>query len=105
MPDVGIVFYVNLLCSVVTLLLLWKEARGITAGFDWKLCRRMFSYTWPMLILGIAGQLNQSASQILFPYLYDGTASEAQAQLGIYGGCIKIAMIMVIITPGLPLCL
>ncbi|MDY4626749.1 MAG: lipopolysaccharide biosynthesis protein [Prevotella sp.] len=97
-PDVGIVFYVNLLCSVVTLLLLWKEARGITAGFDWKLCRRMFSYTWPMLILGIAGQLNQSASQILFPYLYDGTASEAQAQLGIYGGCIKIAMIMVIIT-------
>lgn len=97
-PDVGIVFYVNLFCSAVTLLLLWKEMRGITFGFDRKLCRRMLSYTWPMLILGLAGQLNQSASQILFPYLFDGTAQEAKVQLGIYGGCIKIAMIMVIIT-------
>lgn len=97
-PDVGVVFYINLFCSVVTLLLLSKEMRGISFGFDLKLCKRMLAYTWPMLILGLAGQLNQSASQILFPYLYDGTAQEAQAQLGIYGACIKIAMIMVIIT-------
>lgn len=97
-PDVGIVFYVNLFCSVVTLLLLAKEMRGLGYGFDGKLCRRMLGYTWPMLILGIAGQLNQSASQILFPYLFDGTALDGKVQLGIYGGCIKIAMIMVIIT-------
>lgn len=97
-PDVGIVFYANLLCSFATLLLLFKEMRGVGYGFDRQLCRRMLSYTWPMLILGIAGQLNQSASQILFPYFFDGTAQEAKVQLGIYGGCIKIAMIMVIIT-------
>jgi len=46
----------------------------------------------------VAGQLNQAASQILFPYFYDGSADEARAQLGIYGACIKIAMIMVMIT-------
>lgn len=97
-PDVGIVFYANLFCSLATLLLLFKEMRGVTYGFDGKLCRRMLSYTWPMLILGIAGQLNQSASQILFPYFFDGSALDAKVQLGIYGGCIKIAMIMVIIT-------
>jgi O-antigen/teichoic acid export membrane protein len=48
--------------------------------------------------MGVAGQLNQAASQILFPYLYDGSVEEARAQLGIYGACIKIAMIMVMIT-------
>lgn len=97
-PDVGIVFYVNLLVSAVTLLLLSREMSGVAYGFDRGLCRRMLSYTWPMLILGIAGQLNQSASTLLFPYLYDGPTAEAHAQLGIYGACIKIAMIMVIIT-------
>lgn len=97
-PDVGVVFYVNLFVSVVTVLLLSKEMCGVTYGFDKALCRRMLSYTWPMLILGIAGQLNQSASTILFPYFFDGDISEAHAQLGIYGATIKIAMIMVIIT-------
>ncbi len=97
-PDVGIVFYVNLFVSAVTVLLLSREMWGVAYGFDKALCRRMLSYTWPMLILGIAGQLNQSASTILFPYFFDGSVSEAHAQLGIYGATIKIAMIMVIIT-------
>ena len=97
-PDVAIVFYVNLFVSAFTLLLLYKEMSGVAFGFDRALCRRMLSYTWPMLILGLAGQLNQSASTLIFPYFYNGPIAEAHAQLGIYGATIKIAMIMVIIT-------
>ena len=97
-PDVAIVFYVNLFVSALTLLLLYKEMSGVAFGFDRALCRRMLSYTWPMLILGLAGQLNQSASTLIFPYFYNGPIAEAHAQLGIYGATIKIAMIMVIIT-------
>jgi len=96
--DVAFVFYINLTCTIFSLLLLWKELRGFRFGFDGAACRRMLSYTWPLLIMGVAGQLNQAASQILFPYLYDGNVEEARAQLGIYGACIKIAMIMVMIT-------
>ena len=96
--DVAFVFYINLVCTICSLLLLWKELRGFRFGFDGAACRRMLSYTWPLLIMGVAGQLNQAASQILFPYLYDGSVEEARAQLGIYGACIKIAMIMVMIT-------
>ena len=92
------VFYINIFCSLVKMLLLSKELRGIRYGFDRAACRRMISYAWPLLIMGVAGQLNQAASQILFPFFYDGTVEEARAQLGIYGGCIKIAMIMVMIT-------
>ena len=96
--DVVWVFYINMFCSVVTLLLLWKELRGFKFGFDWSICRKMLTYTWPMLVMGVVGQLNQTASSILFPYFYDGSTEEARAQLGIYGACIKIAMIMVMIT-------
>lgn len=96
--DVAWVFYINFFCTAVTLLLLWKELKGIAAGFDRGICRRMLGYTWPILVMGLAGQLNQCVSQIIFPYLYDGTPQEASTQLGIYGACIKIAMIMVMIT-------
>lgn len=90
------VFYINLCCTVVTLFMLWKELKGFRFGFDKATCFRMLSYTWPLLVMGLAGQLNQAASQILFPYLYAG--DDWEAQLGIYGACIKIAMIMVMIT-------
>ena len=92
------VFYINIFCSTLKMLLLWKELEGIRFGFDKAACKRMLGYAWPLLIMGLAGQFNQSASQILFPYFYDGSIEEAHAQLGIYGGCIKVAMIMVMIT-------
>jgi len=92
------VFYINIFCSIVKMLLLWKELEGIRFGFDKATCKRMLSYAWPLLVMGLAGQLNQAASQILFPYFYNGSPEEAHAQLGIYGACIKIAMIMVMIT-------
>jgi len=96
--DVAFVFYINLVCTLCSLLLLWKELSGFRFGFDRAACRRMLGYTWPLLVMGVVGQLNQAASQILFPYLYDGSVEEARAQLGIYGACIKIAMVMVMIT-------
>jgi O-antigen/teichoic acid export membrane protein len=96
--DVAWVFYINLFCSAINVLLLLKELRGIRFGFDWPLCRRMLRYAWPILVMGLAGQLNQCLSQILFPEVYPGPTEEMRSQLAIYGGCIKIAMIMVMIT-------
>ncbi len=94
--DPGFAFYINLLCSVVITLCLWRELAGMRHGFDASLMRRMLSYTWPMLLLGIAGILNQVADKILFPFVYSG--DDMQQQLGIYGACVKIAMIMAMIT-------
>ena len=94
--DPGFTFYINLIASTLLLLALGKEIMGIRSGFDGKLVRRMFSYSWPILVLGIAGILNQTADKIIFPFVYDG--ADAHAQLGIYGGASKIAMIMAMIT-------
>ena len=95
--DPGFAFYINLVCTVVLLLCLVRELTGFRWTFDGALFRRMLSYSWPILVLGIAGILNQTADKILFPYLY-GDGQEGHAQLGIYGAASKIAMIMAMIT-------
>ncbi len=93
--DVGYVFYINLFCTAFITLFFWKELKGFRFGFDGRLLGRMLGYSWPILVLGIAGILNQSGSQIIFPFIYgDGSA----VPLGIYGASIKIAMIMAMIT-------
>ncbi len=97
-PEVGVgyAFYINLFCSGALMFLLVKELTGFKYVFDRALMRRMLSYSWPILVLGIAGILNQTADKILFPYIYKG--ADAHAQLGIYGAASKIAMIMAMIT-------
>ena len=94
--DVGYAFYINLVCTVMLALCLITEYTGFRWVFDRQLLRSMLSYSWPILVLGIAGILNQTADKMLFPYIYkDGDMLE---QLGIYGACSKIAMIMAMIT-------
>jgi O-antigen/teichoic acid export membrane protein len=94
--DPGYAFYINLVCSALITLCLYREIANIRHGFDKTLFHRMLSYSWPIVILGIAGILNQVADKILFPYIYEG--ADAKMQLGIYGACAKIAMIMAMIT-------
>jgi len=91
------VFFINLLCTAFVTLFFLPDLFRIHWHFDGQLLRRMFSYSWPILILGIAGILNQVADKIIFPLVYPDQ-TEANVQLGIYGSCVKIAMIMAMIT-------
>ena len=96
--DVGYAFYINLFCTGMLAVCLFTEYTGFRWTMDTKLLRTMLSYSWPILVLGIAGILNQTADKMLFPYLYEGSHEEMLEQLGIYGACSKIAMIMAMIT-------
>lgn len=91
------VFFINLLCTGFITLLFIPDLWRIHWHCDGALLWRMLSYSWPILILGIAGILNQVADKIIFPLVYPD-ATEANVQLGIYGSCVKIAMIMAMIT-------
>ena len=91
------VFAINLACTSLITLCFIPGIFKIQWQFDWGLLKRMLSYSWPILVLGIAGILNQVADKIIFPLVYPDKA-EANVQLGIYGGCVKIAMIMAMIT-------
>ncbi len=100
--EVGYAFYINLVCTASITFCFYKELKeGFTGEFaTWSetklLIGKMLRYSWPILVLGIAGILNQTADKILFPYIYKG--NDSHAQLGIYGAASKIAMIMAMIT-------
>ena len=96
--DVGYAFYINLFCTGMLAVCLFTEYTGFRWKMETKLLRTMLSYSWPILVLGIAGILNQTADKMLFPYIYEGSHEEMLEQLGIYGACSKIAMIMAMIT-------
>ena len=95
--DVGYAFLFNLICTSVVMLCMIPELRGFTYVLDRELLKRMLRYSLPLVILGVAGILNQVADKIIFTFVYPDEA-EATVQLGIYGAASKIAMIMAMFT-------
>ena len=95
-PDFGIgyIFLSNMISSLVTLLMLYPEITSETWAFNGELLKRMLRYSFPLLILGIAGVMNQSIDKIIYPWLVTDHA-QAMADLGIYGANYKIAIVMV----------
>lgn len=95
--DVGYAFFFNLVCTSVVMVCMIPELRGFAYVLDKELLKRMLRYSLPLVILGVAGVLNQVADKILFPFVYPDEV-EANVQLGIYGAASKIAMIMAMFT-------
>ena len=95
--NVKYIFYINLFCTSVITFGFIKELRDFRFKlFDRDLLKQMLKYAWPLLLFGIVGIFNQVADKILLPRLLPG--DEGRVQLGIYGACVKIAMLMAIIT-------
>lgn len=93
---IGYIFLANLISSAVTLLFLLPELSQ-KWRFSGKLLGEMLSYSFPLLILGLAGIMNQSIDKVLYPLLVTDKA-DAMEGLGIYGANFKIAIIMVMFT-------
>ncbi|MEG2163123.1 MAG: oligosaccharide flippase family protein [Bacteroidales bacterium] len=91
------IFVSNLISSAVTMLLLLPEITGIHYHFDRKLWRRMLRYSFPLLILGIAGIMNQTFDKMFYPLLAEHRP-DYMGELGIYGATYKIAIVMVMFT-------
>jgi O-antigen/teichoic acid export membrane protein len=96
-PEVGIgyAFLANLIANFTTVLLLTPQMMSIRLGIDKKLLREMLSYSWPLLIVGLAGMVNETFDRIILKRLLPDKVL-AQNALGIYGACYKIAILMTI---------
>lgn len=94
-PDdlVGYIFISNLIATTLTLILLLPDfpVRHIT--FDITLLKKMLAYTWPLLVVAIAGSINLSLDKILLARLLP-EGSDVMGQVGIYGACYKVSIIM-----------
>lgn len=92
--NVEYVFLANLIASTLTFIMLLPSAINLKAGFDKELWKQMFIYAFPLLFFGMAGIVNETFDRILLRYLLPSDIAEAQ--IGIYGACYKISILMTI---------
>lgn len=98
-PDylVGYIFVSNLITSSVQILAFWPELKGVSYRMDPDLLKRMITYSFPIMIFGLVGILNQTVDKMIYPFLFDDR-HEGLVQLGIYSASSKIAMVMAMFT-------
>jgi O-antigen/teichoic acid export membrane protein len=93
----GYAFVANLICTSLQMVALLPELCGFRYRFDKQLLRRMLAYCFPLLILGMAGILNQTVDKLLFSVIFPDKQM-ADVQLGFYGAAVKIAMLLAMLT-------
>lgn len=86
------VFLINLICTSFITLFFIPELKLFRPTFDGGLLKNMLKYSWPLLLLGIAGILNLNADKIIYTYLVPG--QQGIVDLSIYGASVKVAAIM-----------
>jgi len=90
------VFISNLIATAIQTACLLPEITGFRYRFDPKLAKKLVSYCFPLMLMGLAGMSNQVVDKIVFPAVYPG--GDGMAQLGLYSGCFKISLIMMMFT-------
>jgi O-antigen/teichoic acid export membrane protein len=95
---IAYIFIANLMGSLATLLLLLREYRNMSRTFDTALLRKMLIYVAPLVVVGLAAVVNQLASIPLLKYLLPYSVEENTAQMGVFGACQKIAILMSLFT-------
>lgn len=98
-PDylLGYIFVANLITSAMQMLFFIPELHGFAWKIDRMLLKRIVSYSFPILIFGLVGVLNQTADKLIYPYLFSDR-QEGLVQLSIYGACSKLALVMAMFT-------
>jgi O-antigen/teichoic acid export membrane protein len=94
---VGYVFIANLISTSIVTLALIPDVVKIKFNFDKILLKQILRYSLPLLALGIAGIMNQTLDKIIFPLFFENKEL-AKSELGIYGACFKLSMIMMMFT-------
>ena len=95
-PSIGIgyIFIANLMSSAISILLLLPIILKIKWQFDLALWKEMMKYGMPMLIVGFAGMVNETMDRILLKFYLPLSPEKAMIQVGIYGACYKLSLIM-----------
>ena len=95
---VGYIFLSNLIASGAMFILLLPEIRKVGRRFDRGLWRRMFTYSAPLVLAGMAGIVNEVADRQLLLGLLPGSMEDRLGEVGIYSACYKLAILMAMFT-------
>ena len=89
--NVGFLILANLTQAAVTFLLLYREWLGFRFQFDPVLWKKIFTYSAPMVIVGLGGMVNETIDRIMLPKLY-GTKMQGAIENAMYAANYKIAI-------------
>ncbi len=94
----GIVWYLigNFFGSLTTFFLLQHELRQVRFLFDWTLWKRVMRYSWPLVIVGMGGIVNDMLSRLLYQFVVDLPAEQAKHELGVFGNIIRLSIVITI---------
>ena len=88
------VLIANLISSAITFIVLLPEIVKVKPSFDFTLLKRILAYSFPILLIGLAGQFNDQIGNLLIPKLINDP--NPMEQLGIYGANFKLSVLMVL---------
>jgi O-antigen/teichoic acid export membrane protein len=89
---VGYVFVANLISSSCTLIMLLPFIFGIKFRFDSGLWYRMVSYSYPLMLAGLSGTINDALDKVILRRMIG--EEDGLAVVGKYGAGYKIGVLM-----------
>ncbi len=97
-PSIGIGYYLigNIVGSILTFLLLLTEFKGFKFEFDQDIWKEVMKYSYPLIIVGLGGMINDMLSRLVFLHIADLPLDEAKRQLGIFGANYRLAVLITI---------
>ena len=94
--DIGYYIIANIISSIFTLLLLTRELLSFKLSFDFGLWRKVMQYSYPLIIVGFGGMINELLSRLIYTRVIDLPELEEKRQLGILGANYKLAVLVTI---------
>ena len=86
----------NLCGSIFTFLLLWKEFKDLRFEFDTALWKKILRYSYPLIIVGLGGMINDMLSRLVYRHVVDVSPAQADKELGIFGNLYRLAVIVTV---------
>ncbi|MCJ8165624.1 polysaccharide biosynthesis C-terminal domain-containing protein [Pontibacter sp. E15-1] len=94
---IGYIFLINLVANALLIPMLWKEFSRFRFELNKELLRPMLVYAYPLMLMGMAGAVNELLDRILLEeWLPEGfyPGKSNMAAVGIYSACYKLSIFM-----------
>jgi hypothetical protein len=69
-------------------LLLWKEFKDLRFEFDTALWKRVMKYSYPLIVVGLGGMVNDMLSRLVYRHVVDLPGRQRIKNLEFSGTCI-----------------
>lgn len=86
----------NLCGSIAAFLLLFKEFKDLRFQFDGGLWKRVMQYSYPLIIVGLGGMVNDMLSRLVYRHVVDVSQAQADKELGVFGNLYRLAVLVTV---------